>query len=134
MTDQKKINKVQSLLQQYAKFINSQYSVFLSGIQVIHEEQHELNKLKYPPHKYTLSLDVLTQDPDSNSGKLVFHSDSEHWIDLDESLKPNYKYQFMRDVARDVINRNDPICVKLTYQLIKDAYESEHKSGKHNAN
>lgn len=33
-----------------------------------------------------------------------------------------------------LVNRNDPACIKLTYQLIKDAYESEFKSGKNNAN
>lgn len=132
MTNQEKINKVQSLLQHYAKSVNAQYPVFLSGVKVIHEEQHGLNKLKYPPHKYTLSLDVLTQDPDSKSDKLIFHSDSEHYINLDEALKTKYKYHLMRDVARDVVDRNDPACIKLTYMLIKDSYESEFKSGKSN--
>lgn len=134
MTNQEKINKVQSLLQQYAKSINAQYPVFISGIQVKHEQLNGLEALKYPPYKYSISIDVLTQDPDSNSDKLVFHSDSEHWIDLDNALKPKYKYHFMRDVARDVVDRNDPVCIRLTYMLIKDAYESEFKSGKNNDN
>lgn len=124
MTEKEKIEKVELLLKQYAKYVDDHYSVFISDIRVEHEQLSDLEKLKHPSYKYSFSVDVMTKSLDDKFNKLILRSENEYWVDLDKVLKSGYKYHFMRDIARSIIYHDDPVTNKLVYELYRDSHNN----------
>ena len=82
--------------------------------------------LKHPAYKYSLSVDVIEKNSDEKFDKILLRSESEYWINLDEALKPEYKYHFMRDVARNIVSYDNSVINSIVYELYRDS----HNEGK----
>ena len=48
MTEQEKIKTVEILLDQYAKYVNDHYPVFVSGGQIDYEQLSDFKKVNHP--------------------------------------------------------------------------------------